>query len=633
MKNNNWFALMMMVLVLSCMMPGVFAADAWVSPQDLAWSPDGKTVAIADRTAAKLYLLDGASGKINFHVPLNGAPNDVAWTRDGKVLVAEYDAGSVAIVDAATGEVSRRITVSPKPFGVAVAPNKNMALVCGYGLDKIIFVDLASGQEVKRIDAVRQPAYVAITPDESLAVVGNHLPLGPSLDPAAASNISIVDMQKQERVADIVLPDGSSNVREIEISPDGKWAYAAHTRGRPALPTTQLDRGWVNTNAMSIIDLEKKELYTTILLDLLTKGAADPWGVAVSPDGKDAWVSISGTHEVARLDLDRLHKYLEGGFELAEGQEIDPYSGSAEMIWSELKENPAKRLDLVNNLAVLHGADLMKRFEIKGSRGLRGLDISPDGKTLAVASYFTGEAIMLKPESMEPTRKISLGKQPEMTMARRGEKIFFDGNYCFQSWLSCGSCHADGRVDGLNWDLLNDGIGNPKNAKSLLWSHKTPPVMSLGVRASMEVATQKGFEFIQFTTVEEDDLEAVHAYLRSMEPEASPYLVNGKLSEKAEKGKKIFESREVGCSNCHPAPLFTDLQMYDVGTRHELDREDAFDNPTLVEMWRSGPYLHDGSATSIYQLFKEMNPEDKHGKTSHLSDEELRALEEYVLSL
>ncbi|MFW6256324.1 MAG: cell surface protein, partial [Candidatus Sumerlaeota bacterium] len=428
-------------------------------------------------------------------------------------------------------------------------------------------------------------------------------------------------------------PDGSSNVREIEISPDGKWAYAAHTRGRPALPTTQLDRGWVNTNAMSIIDLEKKELYTTILLDLLTKGAADPWGVAVSPDGKDAWVSISGTHEVARLDLDRLHKYLEGGFELAEGQEIDPYSGSAEMIWSELKENPAKRLDLVNNLAVLHGADLMKRFEIKGSRGLRGLDISPDGQTLAVASYFTGEAIMLKPESMEPTRKISLGKQPEMTMARRGEKIFFDGNYCFQSWLSCGSCHADGRVDGLNWDLLNDGIGNPKNAKSLLWSHKTPPVMSLGVRASMEVATQKGFEFIQFTTVEEDDLEAVHAYLRSMEPEASPYLVNGKLSEKAEKGKKIFESREVGCSNCHPAPLFTDLQMYDVGTRHELDREDAFDNPTLVEMWRSGPYLHDGSATSIYQLFKEMNPEDKHGKTSHLSDEELRALEEYVLSL
>ena len=34
---------------------------------------------------------------------------------------------------------------------------------------------------------------------------------------------------------------------------------------------------------------------------------------------------------------------------------------------------------------------------------------------------------------------------------------------------SCATCHPDGRSDGLNWDLLNDGIGNPKNEGTKLF--------------------------------------------------------------------------------------------------------------------------------------------------------------------
>ena len=47
-------------------------------------------------------------------------------------------------------------------------------------------------------------------------------------------------------------------IRQTAVSPDGKWAYAVHTVGRTTLPATQLDRGWVNTNALSIIDLKAK---------------------------------------------------------------------------------------------------------------------------------------------------------------------------------------------------------------------------------------------------------------------------------------------------------------------------------------------------------------------------------------
>jgi cytochrome c peroxidase len=185
----------------------------------------------------------------------------------------------------------------------------------------------------------------------------------------------------------------------------------------------------------------------------------------------------------------------------------------------------------------------------------------------------------------------------------------------------------------MNWDLVNDGIGNPKNARSLLWSYQTPPVMSLGVRESMDEAVEKGFQFIQFREIDPDDLKAVRAYLRTLEPEASPLLVAGRLSEKALLGKRLFEDAQVGCARCHSAPLFTSLEAHDVGTQHELDRTGRFDTPTCVELWRTGPYLHDGSAVTLREVLTTKNRDDRHGKTSHLSQDEIDALVEYLLSL
>jgi cytochrome c peroxidase len=120
-------------------------------------------------------------------------------------------------------------------------------------------------------------------------------------------------------------------------------------------------------------------------------------------------------------------------------------------------------------------------------------------------------------------------------------------------------------------------------------------------------------------------------YLEQMQPVPSPYLVDGELSEAARRGQEVFQ--KAGCSNCHPEPLFTDLQKYDVGTGTERDAGLKFDTPTLIEIWRTGPYLVRGQAKSIMEVLTEYNKDDKHGKTSDLSEQELRDLAEYVLSL
>jgi len=201
---------------------------------------------------------------------------------------------------------------------------------------------------------------------------------------------------------------------------------------------------------------------------------------------------------------------------------------------------------------------------------------------------------------------------------------------CFQHWQSCASCHPDGRADGLNWDLLNDGMGNSKQTKSLLLSTQTPPVMITGVRDRAETAIRTGMRYIQFAVRPEEDLKAIDAYVAAMKPVPSPFLDGDDLSKAAKRGRKVFE--KAGCAQCHPAPLYTDLNKYNVGLGVGRHQDTAFDTPTLVENWRTGPYLYDGRAAAMKDVLTTCNPNDTHGNTRGLSENDLADLTEFILS-
>ena len=107
------------------------------------------------------------------------------------------------------------------------------------------------------------------------------------------------------------------------------------------------------------------------------------------------------------------------------------------------------------------------------------------GNTAYVLNYFSDTLTIFELTLSEGHHSPRAPKETDLV--RQGEFYFNDATICFQGWQSCASCHDDdARVDGLNWDLLNDGIGNPKNTKSLVLSYQTPPVMSLGVRETLQ---------------------------------------------------------------------------------------------------------------------------------------------------
>ncbi len=147
---------------------------------------------------------------------------------------------------------------------------------------------------------------------------------------------------------------------------------------------------------------------------------------------------------------------------------------------------------------------------------------------------------------------------------------------------------------------------------------------------SAEEAVRAGISHILFAKRPETDAAAIDAYLKSLRPTPSPHLVDGRLSPAAEKGRVLFEGKRVGCARCHPAPLYTDLKSHNVNTRASYDSTDRFDTSTLVEVWRTAPYLHDGRYATLRELFKD----GKHGlANADLTPSEVEELIEFVQSL
>jgi len=592
------------------------AEPAHLSPSAVVADRVGKTLYVAEYTANRVGVFDMASGKVEKSYPLPDAPGGLTLSPDGARLyvTGASPTGRVYVLDLPSGDIVKSIPVGHTPLSPVVSPDGKTLYVCNQFSNSVSVIDLAAGKEAVVIRVPREPVDAALTPDGRWLLVANLLPAGPANVDYVAATISIIDTVSRKPVKHVSLPNGSTAIQGICLSPDGRYAYAVHIQAHFQLVTIQLDRGWMNINALSVIDVEKQNRVHTVVLDEQDLAAANPWDVACTSDGRRLIVSHAGTHELSVIDRAALHARLEKriGFGIAPERRSAFQTGL-----------PPPDFRLL--------AGLRSRVKLEGN-GPRGLAMA--GSKVYAAEYFSDSlgVLDLGAGAKESARSLALGPSRPMTLERQGEMLFHDASRSFQQWQSCSTCHTgEGRADGLNWDLLNDGILNPKNTKSLLLAHQTPPAMISGVRDRAETAVRTGFKFILFTPRPEDQTLAVDAYLKSLQPVSSPYLVNGKLSPAAERGKRVFQ--KAGCASCHPPPWYTDLRKSDVGTGTGNEAGREFDTPTLIEIWRTAPYLYDGRAVAIRDVLTRENPKDAHGVTSRLTPREIDDLAEFVLSL
>lgn len=598
---------------------GVACAASYLSPEYVAVAPGGKTLYVTAATAGKLLVFDVGAGKCAGEWALKSDPSGVAVAPDGTVYVTGGGAEGMLYKLDAGGKVLAKVQTGYAPMSPVVSADGSTVYVVNRFNNNVVAVNTATMKVAATVPVLREPHAAILGAGGKLLFVANHLPACRATDDVVAASVSVVDTAANKVVKTILLPNGSTGVRGIGASPDGKCIYVTHTFGRYQLPTTQLERGWMNTAGLSVLNGETGDYVNTALLDDVDLGAANPWGVAVSADGKTLVVAHAGTRELSLIDREAFHARLD---KAAKNEKVTEVTKSAS--------------DVPNDLSFL--VTIRRRVRLSGD-GPRGVAVV-DG-TVYAALYFADALTEVKlADVVAKPSLVALGPAVDLSKdrVRRGEVLWNDGAMCFQQWQSCASCHPDARMDGLNWDLVNDGIGNPKQSKNMIYSHLTPPTMVTGIRADMATCNRKGMTHIQFVVRPEEDAVCIDEYVKSLPPLPSPYLVNGKLSKNAKKGEKLF--KKAGCAECHPSGkegpnnerLFTNLKKYDLGLGVGNEEGREFDTPTLVENWRTAPYLYDGRALTVEEMLTACNPKDEHGKTKKLTPEEIKALAEYVLS-
>jgi YVTN family beta-propeller protein len=608
-------------------------SDEYLSPEHLYIDKSSNSIYIGLSSFPGIAVYDISDSKITRIIPMPSPISGVVVDEIENMLYAgsKDSSGELFVYDLKKEKALKSINTGHGPSGLAISEKDRLLFVANSYSNDISVIDLTRKSEIKRIAVVREPVSLTLSPDGKTLAVANLLPSQPSLGKYISACVTLIDIDTKSVVKNVELPNGAFALKDIIFSKDGKYIYVTHLTGRYNVLTNQIEKGWINTNSVSIIDNETNQLYTTVLLDDIYKGAANPCGLSISEDGKNLFVAISGTHELFVIDREGMHNLIDGTRGKSQtSQTTTPVSGNEDdviLFQKHGKIEPIQILfeDIPNELSFI--SKVRKRVNLKG---IGPSYIACSGNSIYITSYFSdGIEIVELNEGEIEIEFVGIGtKDIASSTIRYGEMLFNNAENCFQQWQSCASCHpGNGRVDGLNWDLMNDGIGNPKNTKSLLYAHVTPPAMATGIRENAMIGVRAGFKYIQFFDVPESDATAVDDYLKSLRPIASPFLIDGNLSESAKKGKEIFEKRS--CSQCHTGPYFTDMQKYEIGEKGKYDKQNRWDTPTLIEIWRTAPYLHNGKYNSLEDVFKI----EKHGIYEPISDSDVKDLTEYLLSL
>ena len=589
------------------------------SPAGLAITPDGKRIFIALDDRDEVAEAEIGSRRVVRRVKVPGMPYGLAVDPEGKNLyVACKGQDLLRVLDASTLQETASVPVGMGPVAIAFCrTSKEDRLVVANSMsDDISVISVPALKEISRVGAGREPFAVAVGADGTKAFVANRLVGLASVKSIPESELSVVDsasgrVVKREKLISAHLSEG------VCVVPGRSWVLTPLVKVRNLVPITQVANGWVMASGLALSDLRSGETLQ-LPLDEANDFFSDPSAIVADPQGQRAFVASGGSDVVSVVDLNRVADWL--------GK-----AGSAE------KEDAIYDLTLSTEYVTAH---------IRTGRNPRQLALSPDGASLFVAERLDDSVLVVNTASLRPLGRIELGDGGLQDPIRRGERVFTSSAYTFQHQFSCRSCHSDGHVDGLSYDFDGDGIGdNLLDNRSLQGVAGTGPFKWNGKNQSLEVQCGPRFAKVLMRTepFPNQELHDLTTFIKSLPPPRVSHATDGKLTPPQERGRAIFfATRTSGgkdipvsnrCVTCHAPPLYTVRLPFNVGTQGPYDSTEAFDTPHLLGVADTAPYLHDGRAQSLEEIWTLYSTNDTHGVTSYMNKIQLNDLVEFLKTL
>ncbi|MGA9564258.1 MAG: beta-propeller fold lactonase family protein [Candidatus Korobacteraceae bacterium] len=586
----------------------------YLSPREMVLSLDGRWLYVMCEASDEVRVVDTRNGSVVKAVPVGHVPRGITLSPDGKqIYVANSWDDTVSVIDAGSLKVVRTLTTGYEPNGVVVDRENKTLYVANRLSNDISVIDLASGQETKRLAAGRGASYLLLSPDATRLYCTHVYPkIGAHRTPPE-SEITVIDTQRQV-VIDRKPLHNVAGVFQMATSNDGKLTAAAQLRPKNLVPLAHVEHGWAFGDSIAIFGDDVNGV-VQVPIDELERYFAMPYAVAITPDKHKLYVSSSGEETITVIDIPKMLSYVR--------------SASAPI---------ANDLSASANYVVTR---------IPVGRNPKGLLLSRDGTRLFVANRLNDNISVIDTSTDVVVSSIDLGGKKDMTSLRRGERVFYTARFAFQGQFSCANCHIDSTFDGLQWDLEPDGFGKDiVDNRSIEDLSGTEPFKWNGGNPNMatECGPRTEKYFYRSQSYSSAELADLVTYVMALPLRPNRYrLPGGELTPAQERGKAIFERTKTKsgqpipksnqCAYCHSGPKFTNTKLSDVGSGKPTDRSPLIDVPQLTNVAYSAPYLHDGSAKSMEEIWTIFNPHDTHGVTNDLQKDELNDLIEYLRTL
>ena len=586
------------------------------SSSAIAMTADGGILLVANPDSGSLSVVDLGESPAVTEIAVGADPRSVAVSDDGgRAYTANRGGDSVSVIDLAARTVIAEIPVGARPYGLVVSPDGRALYVAGQGSDSLAVVDTTALIRSASFPVPDRPSGLAITADGQTLYITHLLSRGISRLNLPIRHIYLPLFRQTGTLtggagpaaavsSSVKLWLSSNLVQSIVIAPDGERAYVPHTRSNSSNPALTLDTTMFPIVSVVELETEQHLLGQQFNLEILDPPAVGlPFDAAITPDGAELWVLNAASNDVTVIDLETRQR-------------------SAHV---EVGANP------------------------------RGIVISPDGDTAYVNNTLDGSVSIVDTATYSVTAVMPVTTIPLDPVLLAGKRLFHssdDPRMGQDQWMSCNSCHFDGEMDGQSWLL---GFAGPRNTSSLLGMAETLPLRWSGEwdeAADSEFAIRMDSFGSGLVSGPMNcllgppdcanqpphaglsaDLDALAAYINSLAVPPSPE--GGQLSEAAAlRGKAHFEDLATGCAGCHPAPLYTDNLIHDVGTVTADEKiGPAFNTPSLRGIYDTPPYFHDGSAATLYRAVTRPSPGSEHDVRDTLNPAEIEELVAFLRSL
>lgn len=575
-------------------------AEAGRSNSLMDISSDGRLLACTNRDSGTVTVVDLTTHRKLHEVPVGHKPEGLSFLgKSHRLAAAVYADDKVVFVDADGGQVLKTVDVFDEPYGVVSTGDGTKVFVTLEYPGQVVEIDVKSGAISRTLPVGEFVRGIALTPDEQRLLVTEY----------RTADVLTVDVATG-RVTERFEAISTDNLaRQITIHPTRPKAYMPHIRSQVRAAHGE---GSIFPY-LTIIDvdpIEESRRRKRVPMDSFYRNlvVANPWEVAVSPDGRHLYVVFSGTDDMFACEI------LD-----------DNYREIALRKYMQLGRNP------------------------------RAVQVAPDGETFYVYHALDFQVVAYDAERLEPVATIAVCENPLSEEVLLGKILFYSAKQPMvgRRWISCSSCHPDGDPDGRVWQNP-EGLRDTPSLAGLAWTHplhwSADRDETQDFEHTIRSKLMQGRGLIQGEVNPalgapnkglSRELDALAAYTNSHQFTLSPHAKNG-LSPAAKRGREIFFSKETRCATCHSGPFYTDSNpgpetvTHNVGTGEDDPSElmgPKYDTPTLLGVYRSAPYLHHGKAATLADVLTTGNPGDKHGKTSHLSESEIADLVEFLKAL